>query len=212
MLRSSVPGNVRIVAVSKTHPASAIMQAYEAGQRIFGENRVQELTAKHAGLPADIEWHFIGHLQSNKVRYIAPFVRLIHSIDSLALLRELNKEALKNNRVIDCLLQFYIATEETKFGLLMAEATAILDSEAYMAMKNIRITGVMGMSSFSDNTDLVRREFRTLHDYFMALKSSHFRDSEVFHEISMGMSGDYHIAIDEGSTMIRIGTTIFGNR
>jgi PLP dependent protein len=211
-LRSLVPENVRIVAVSKTRPVSEIMEAYSAGLRIFGENRVQEIVAKQPLVPAVVEWHFIGHLQTNKVRYIAPFIGLIHSVDSLNLLSEINREAAKNNRVIDCLLQFHIATEETKFGLSVEEAEGILGSEKYRDMHNIRITGVMGMSSFTDDTGLVRREFRTLKGYYLALKSRYFPDSGAFRELSMGMSGDFTIAVEEGSTIVRIGTTIFGNR
>lgn len=211
-LKKTIPENVGIVAVSKTKPVSAIMQAYHAGQRIFGENRVQEVVFKQSQLASDIDWHFIGHLQTNKVRYIAPFISLIHSVDSMKLLAEVNREALKNNRIIECLLQFHIATEETKFGLDMAEATAILESESYRQLKNIRITGVMGMSSFSDDLLLVRREFKTLHDNFVTLKTQYFSQCGSFGHISMGMSGDYHIAIEEGSTLVRLGTIIFGDR
>jgi len=211
-LKKTIPENVGIVAVSKTKPVSAIMQAYHAGQRIFGENRVQEVVFKQSQLASDIDWHFIGHLQTNKVRYIAPFISLIHSVDSMKLLAEVNREALKNNRIIECLLQFHIATEETKFGLDMAEATAILESESYRQLRNIRITGVMGMSSFSDDLLLVRSEFRTLHDYFVTLKTQYFSQCGSFGHISMGMSGDYHIAIEEGSTLVRLGTIIFGDR
>jgi len=211
-LQNSIPGHVEIVAVSKTRPVSAIMQAYGAGQRVFGENRVQELVLKQPQLPPDIEWHFIGHLQTNKLRHIAPFIRLIHSIDSLNLINEVNKEALKNNRVIDCLLQFYIATEQSKFGLNIVEARKMLESETYKKMNNVRITGVMGMSSFTEDTALIRKEFKTLAGYFLLLKSLYFKHADAFRELSMGMSNDYRIAIEEGSTMIRIGTTIFGNR
>jgi len=193
-------------------PLSALVEAYHAGQRVFGENKVQELVTKQLQLPADTEWHFIGHLQTNKVKYMATFVSLIHSIDSLNLLKEVNKEAMKNNRIIDCLLQFYIATEETKFGLSIEEAMAILDSNNYQTMKNIRITGVMGMSSFSDDLKMVRSEFKSLHDYYVVLKARNFENHDSFNVISMGMSGDYKIAIKEGSTMVRIGTSIFGDR
>jgi len=211
-LKNEIPGHVSIVAVSKTKPVSAIMQAYQAGLRIFGENKVQELVQKQPQLPSDIEWHFIGHLQTNKVKYIAPFIHLIHSIDSEKLLEEINKEALRHSRIIDCLLQFYIATEQTKFGLNLGEAKALLDSERYSNMKNIRITGVMGMSSFSDDPGLVRREFKSLHDFFLDLQSTHFRGAGYFKHLSMGMSGDYRIAIEEGSTLVRLGTIIFGDR
>ena len=188
------------------------MEAYLAGQRIFGENKVQELVAKQPRLPADSEWHFIGHLQTNKVRYIASFIRLIHSIDSISLLREVNREAQKNNRVIDCLLQFYIATEETKFGLSLEESRTILEDDSYKNMQNIRLAGVMGMSSFTEDEALIRSEFKTLKSYYLLIKSLYFKHDDHFCELSMGMSGDYRIAIEEGSTMIRIGTTIFGNR
>ncbi|MEI7662812.1 MAG: YggS family pyridoxal phosphate-dependent enzyme [Bacteroidota bacterium] len=211
-LQLSVPEHVKIVAVSKTKPVSSILEAYAAGQRIFGENKAQELVLKHSLLPSDIEWHFIGHLQTNKVRYIAPFIQLIHSIDSLNLLCEVDREAGKYNRVIDCLLQFYIATEETKFGLTADEAKQLLGSEKFKLLKHVRITGVMGMSSFTDDQQTIRKEFKTLKDAYDLLKSLYFNDDTFFSELSMGMSGDYRIAIEEGSTMIRIGTTIFGNR
>ena len=211
-LQLSIPGHVSIVAVSKTKPVAAIMQAYVAGQRIFGENKVQELVLKHSQLPSDVEWHFIGHLQTNKVKYISPFIRLIHSIDSLNLLIEVDKEALKNNRITSCLLQFHIATEDTKFGLSLEEAELILGSEHYKNMQNVRITGVMGMSSFTEDMEIVRKEFKTLKGYFLILKSRYFDHADSFRELSMGMSGDYLIAIEEGSTMVRIGTSIFGNR
>ena len=207
-----MPARVKIVAVSKTHTVAAIRQAYDAGQRIFGENRVQELETKRTQLPLDIQWHFIGHLQSNKVRYIAPFISLIHSIDSLSLLSEVNREAMKNNRVIDCLLEFYIATEESKFGFDLAEVTGLLESDKYSAMKNIRITGVMGMGSFTDDTSLTKKEFRTLAGYYQHLKTTRFAEDPAFSELSMGMSGDYPIAIEAGSTMVRIGSAIFGSR
>ena len=210
--QTSLPANVKMVVVSKTEPVEAIRQAYEAGQRVFGENRVRELLTKQTQLPSDIEWHFIGHLQTNKVRYIAPFIRLIHSIDSLNLLSEINKEALKNDRIIDCLLQFYIATEETKFGFDIEEVVGILGSDRFKSMENIRITGVMGMGSFTDDTTLIRQEFKTLSEYFQLLKSRYFKQDNGFRELSMGMSGDYPIAIEEGSTMIRIGSAIFGDR
>jgi PLP dependent protein len=193
-------------------PVEALMEAYQAGQRIFGENKARELVFKQSQLPQDIEWHFIGHLQTNKVRYLAPFISLIHSIDSLNLLKEVNKEAMKCNRVIDCLLQFHIATEETKFGMDLEEASALLDSEGFKSMYHIRITGVMGMSSFSDDMGLVRAEFKSLHDYFHILKGKYFKHRDEFKDLSMGMSGDYKVAIGEGSTIVRIGTAIFGDR
>lgn len=211
-LKQELPEKVQLIAVSKTKPASDIVQAYRAGQRAFGENKVQELVDKHAELPQDIEWHLIGHLQTNKVKYIAPFVHLIHAVDSLKLLKEINKEAIKNRRVIDCLLQFHIASEETKFGLSFEEATELLESEEFIALENVRIAGVMGMASFTEDEEQVADEFRTLYNYFQIIKSHHFKFNPDFKEISMGMSGDYKIAVEEGSTMVRIGSTIFGGR
>jgi hypothetical protein len=205
----TIPAGVRLVAVSKTVSPETILEAYRNGQNAFGENKAQELIAKQPLLPDGIEWHFIGHLQSNKVKYIAPFVQMIHSVDSLKLLAEINKEALKNNRVIPCLLQFHIATEETKYGLDMEEAAAILNSPSFSSMKNARIAGVMGMATFSEDEHLVRKEFRELKRIFSMLKSGFFADDPNFREISMGMSGDYRIAIEEGSTIVRIGSAIF---
>ena len=202
----------KLVAVSKTKPKEAILKLYEQGQRIFGENRVQEMVEKQEGLPKDIEWHFIGHLQTNKVKYIAPFVSLIHSVDSLKLLREINKQAKKNERVIDCLLQFHIAEEETKYGLDLREAQAILNSDDFSKMKNVRIVGVMGMATFTGDFQQVRREFQMLKGIHEKLSILFFDEADAFHEISMGMSGDYHIAVEEGSTMVRIGTLLFGKR
>lgn len=201
-----------LIAVSKTHPVDSIMKLYDQGQRHFGENRVQEMIEKHEALPADIQWHLIGHLQTNKVKLIAPFVAMIHSVDSLRLLEEINKQALKNNRTLDCLLQFHIATEESKFGLSEAEAMEILESQSYKAMYNIRICGVMGMATFTDDTARVRSEFKHLHGIFASLKSGFFADKPYFKEISMGMSGDWQIALDEGSTMLRVGSLLFGSR
>lgn len=201
-----------LVAVSKTKPNDAILRLYEQGQRVFGENRVQELTQKYETLPKDIEWHLIGHLQTNKVKYIAPFVQLIHSVDSLKLLSEINKQAAKNERVIDCLLQIHIADESTKFGLDKTETLALLDSDTYAAMQNIRIVGLMGMATFTDDTLQVRNEFKQLKDLFDHLKNNFFIKENTFKEISMGMSGDYRIAIEEGSTMVRIGSLLFGVR
>lgn len=212
LLKKSIPAHVTLVAVSKMQSIPALQKAYQAGQRIFGENKVQELVMKQAQLPTDIDWHFIGHLQTNKVKYLAAFIGLIHSIDSLSLLKEVDKEAGKCNRVIHCLLQFHIATEDTKFGLSTHEAREMLESEEFRAMKNILITGVMGMSSFSDDINLVRDEFRHLHSLFQTLKSLYFKEQDTFRVISMGMSGDYKIAIEEGSTLVRIGTSIFGER
>jgi pyridoxal phosphate enzyme (YggS family) len=211
-LHKEIPSHIKVVAVSKTVPAETIQEAYDSGHRLFGENKSQELTNKQLLLPSDIQWHFIGHLQTNKVKYIAPFVSMIQSVDSLKLLNEINKEALKNNRVIDCLLQFHIATEETKFGLDLGEAAELLQSDDYSKMKNIAIKGVMGMASFTDDETLIRKEFRNLKAIETRLKNDFFSDDPGFREISMGMTGDYQIAIEEGSTIVRIGTGIFGER
>ncbi len=212
-IRTELKGTpTRLVAVSKTKPNSAIENLYQKGQRIFGENRVQELVEKEASLPKDIRWHLIGHLQSNKVKYIAPFVAMIHSIDSLKLLKEVNKQAAKHERTIDVLLQFHIAQETSKFGLSISEAKSILDSDAYKQMDNIQVVGVMGMASFSDDLVLVRKEFKKLKSHFDLLKKSYFSNRESFKEISMGMSGDYKIAVEEGSTLVRIGSLLFGAR
>ncbi|MDI3526645.1 MAG: dependent protein, partial [Tenuifilum sp.] len=210
--KSELPSHVKLIAVSKTHPVEAIMEAYNAGHRLFGENKVQELVSKYEQMPKDIEWHLIGHLQTNKVKYIAPFVSLIHSVDSLKLLKTINKEAAKNNRVIDCLLQVHIAQEETKFGLSTQELHDILKSPELDQLNNIRICGLMGMATFTDNIQQVRNEFRNLKNIFDEVKNAYFQMESFFKEISMGMSGDYRIAIEEGSTMVRIGSNIFGHR
>ncbi len=204
--------STKLIAVSKTKPEWAILDLYNRGQRVFGENKAMELASKYEQLPKDIEWHFIGHLQTNKVKYIAPFVHCIHSIDSLKLLKEVNKRAEKNNRKIACLLQFHIAEEESKFGLDELEARQILESPELDSLKNIRIIGVMGMATFTDNMTQVRREFKRLKTIFENLKTTYFADRAHFKEISMGMSGDYEIAVEEGSTMVRIGTLLFGKR
>ena len=211
-VRSTLSDGVRLVAVSKTKPVEMLQEAYDAGQRLFGENKALEMRDKHQVLPSDIEWHFIGHLQTNKVKYIAPYVSLIHSIDSLNLLQVVNKEAVKHNRVIDCLLQFHIATEETKFGLDMEEAKALLDSPEFTQLKNVRIVGLMGMATNTPNRDLIRQEFHTLHTYFDQLADTYFKGHPEFKELSMGMSHDYDIAMEEGSTLVRLGTSIFGAR
>ena len=211
-IRNEIPKEVTLVAVSKTKPASDIQIAYDAGQRIFGENKVQELTAKEEALPKDIQWHFIGHLQSNKVKYIASFVSVIHAVDSLKLLKEINKQAIKNNRTIDCLLQFHIADEESKFGLDFEKAQELLGSREFVELQNVNILGVMGMATFTKNEEQVRDEFQNLESYFNVLKSHYFKFNEDFRTISMGMSGDYRLAIEEGSNMIRLGSTIFGAR
>ncbi|WP_282016246.1 YggS family pyridoxal phosphate-dependent enzyme [Marinifilum flexuosum] len=211
-IKKSIPENVTLVAVSKTKPNEAIMEAYDGGYRIFGENKPQELTRKFNELPKDIIWHMIGHLQTNKVKYIAPFVSLIHAVDSLKLLKEINKQALKNDRVIDCLFQFHIADEDTKFGLDLNDAELIINSEEYQNMQNVRIVGVMGMATYTDDENQVRSEFSNLKSIYSELKSKFFSAEKSFNEISMGMSGDYKLAIEEGSTMIRVGSTIFGAR
>lgn len=212
IVRKNIPSSVTLVAVSKTKPLEAILEAYDSGQLIFGENKVQELTEKHELLPKDIQWHMIGHLQSNKVKYIAPFVHLIHAVDSFKLLKEVNKQAKKNGRVIECLLQFHIAEETSKFGLSFEEAQDILSSGEFVEMENISIVGLMGMATFTDNEEQLREEFRTLENYFNVIKSHFFKFNDDFKEISMGMSGDYTIAIEEGSTMVRVGSSIFGER
>ena len=210
--KNELADNVKLVAVSKTKPNDVIMQAYEAGQRIFGENKVQDLVEKYASLPKDIEWHFIGHLQTNKVKYIAPFISLVHAVDSLKLLNIINKEALKNNRTIPVLLQFHVAEEDTKFGLSLNNARGLLGLDGFKALKNVEIVGVMGMATYTNDENQVRKEFRMLRNIFDILKSEYFVASEKFTEISMGMSHDYQIAVEEGSTMVRVGTSIFGNR
>ena len=211
-IKSTLPAGVRLVAVSKTKPESDIMEAYNAGHRIFGENHAQEMKQKHADLPTDIEWHFIGHLQTNKIKYIIDYVKLIHSIDSANLLQAVNKEAAKHNVVVDCLLQFHIATEETKFGMNLDEARQLLESDEFRAMQNVRICGVMGIGSLTDDKDQTNREFANLKQIFDTLKADYFSANEEFKELSMGMSGDYQLAIAHGSTMVRVGSSIFGQR
>ncbi len=206
------PQGVKLIAVSKNHPASAIEEAYASGQRVFGENLVQEMVEKQAQLPQDIEWHLIGHLQSNKVKYIAPFVKLIESVDSIKLLKEIDKQAAKHKRVIDCLLQIYIADEETKFGLGYDEAIELLRSPEYEGLKNVRIVGLMGIATNTNSEQQTKIEFNELKVLFDGMKVSFFRKEDSFKEISMGMSADYKLAISEGSTMVRIGSNIFGKR
>ncbi|MDD4216265.1 MAG: YggS family pyridoxal phosphate-dependent enzyme [Bacteroidales bacterium] len=211
--KNKLPEAVKLVAVSKTHTAEMIKEAYSTGQRIFGENKVQEMIAKHDELKDfDISWHLIGHLQRNKVKYIAEFVDLIHSVDSLKLLKEINKQAINNSRTINCLLQFHIASEDTKFGLNFEEAADILQSEEYKKLTNVKIVGVMGMASFTEDEVQVRSEFSSLRNIYNKLKNDFFSGSNNFREISMGMSNDWEIAIDTGSTMIRVGSIIFGYR
>ena len=210
--KNEVPDDIKIIAVSKTKTEDDIMKAYDVGQKIFGENKVQELVRKYENLPKDIEWHMIGHLQTNKVKFIAPFVHLIHAVDSLKLLKIINKEAKKNKRIINCLLQIYIAKEDTKFGLSIHEARDILEVDGFLDMKNVRINGVMGMASYNDDEEIIRSEFTYLAQCFLELKQNYFDNSQDFKDLSMGMSGDYKIAIDEGGTIIRIGSLIFGER
>ncbi|MDO6819233.1 YggS family pyridoxal phosphate-dependent enzyme [Zobellia sp. 1_MG-2023] len=207
-IKNTLPEHVTLVAVSKTKPDEDIMEAYAAGQRIFGENKVQEMTGKWERLPKDIQWHMIGHLQRNKVKYMAEFVNLVHGVDSFRLLTEINKRAEQNNHTIDCLLQIHIAEEDTKFGLDKGELHAILNSEAYRELKNINVVGLMGMATFTEDESQVRREFRQLKSIFDSIQP----ENPKIKTLSMGMSGDYQIAIEEGSTMVRIGSSIFGKR
>lgn len=211
-IKDSLPAVTKLIAVTKTKSPETIMEAYRAGHKAFGENKAQELLQKFEELPKDIEWHFIGHLQSNKAKYITPFVNMIHGIDSFKILKAVNKEAKKNDRVVPCLLQFHIAQESTKFGLDETEAKEILNSETFPALKNVYIAGVMGMATYTDDHEQVRTEFRKLKDIFTWLKKDYFSGNPEFSEISMGMSDDYHIAVEEGSTMVRIGSNIFGSR
>jgi len=211
-VRSNLPDHVSLVAVSKTKPDEMIMEAYEAGQRDFGENKVQDLAAKQTRLPGDIRWHMIGHLQTNKIKYLASFVHMIHGVDSLKLLTAINKAGAKHQRIIDCLLQVRIASEETKFGLSGEEAHAIVGSELFREMKNIRIRGLMGMATYTENREQIRSEFQRLNLIFDEMKASAFRDADFFDQRSYGMSGDYLLAIEEGSTMVRVGSLIFGLR
>jgi pyridoxal phosphate enzyme (YggS family) len=211
-LKLQIPPTVRLVAVSKTKPVSDILEAYSTGHKIFGENRVQELLSKKDQLPRDIEWHLIGHLQSNKVKYIVPFISMIQSVDTFKLLKVINGEAKEVNRIVDCLLQFHIAKEETKFGFSMDEVVGMIESPEFRLLDSVRICGVMGMATFTVNSDQVREEFRDLTGCFRTLKEKYFTENKYFTEISMGMSGDFRIAIEEGSTMVRIGSIIFGER
>lgn len=208
----NLPPDCQLIAVSKTKPVESIQEAYDAGQRVFGENKVQELVPKYEALPKDIQWHLIGHLQSNKVKYIAPFVHLIHSIDSFKLLEEVNKQAVKANRTIACLLQLHIAEEETKFGFSEEEVTDLLASADLQTLNNIQISGLMGMATFTEDLEQIRREFRGLRGLYERLKASSLPANVTMHHLSMGMSSDYRIALEEGSTMIRVGTAIFGDR
>ena len=210
-LQASIPEGVTLVAVSKFHPVEALQEAYAAGQRVFGENKAQELLLKQEVMPKDIQWHMIGHVQTNKVKFMAPFVSLIHGVDSLKLLQEIDKQAKKNNRTIDCLLQIYIAEEETKFGLDEEEVGTLLSSSTFQELKNIRVVGLMGMATFTDNQNQIKKEFTHLKTIFDNRKIINTSNCQL-NTISMGMSGDYKLAIDCGSTMVRIGSSIFGGR
>ena len=210
-IKSSLPEHVTLVAVSKTKPVADLMEAYNVGQRIFGENKIQEMTEKWEQMPKDIQWHMIGHIQTNKVKFMAPYVSLIHGVDSLKLLEEINKQALKNNRIIDCLLQIHIAEEETKFGLNEEELTDLLTSESFKKLNNIKIIGLMGMATFTDNQIQIKKEFEHLKSIFDKLELQNTKNCEL-NTLSMGMSGDYKLAIVCGSTMVRIGSSIFGGR
>jgi len=211
-IKKKLTPEVQLIAVSKTKSIEDILFLYHDGQRIFGENKAQEMKEKHALLPKDIQWHFIGHLQSNKVKYITPFVSLIHSIDSFNLLFEVNRAAQKNNRIIPCLLQFYIASEDSKFGFEWEECEKMLQSESFKKLENIEIIGVMGMATLTKNEEQIQQEFQTLVSCFKKLKEQYFSSQPSFKEISMGMTDDYHLALKEGTTMVRIGSAIFGTR
>lgn len=210
-IKAQLPVNVALVAVSKTKPVADLMEAYNVGQRIFGENKIQEMTEKWEAMPKDIEWHMIGHVQTNKVKFMAEYVSLIHGVDSLKLLEEINKQALKHNRIINCLLQIYIAEEESKFGLDQNELDEILNSEEFKTLKNIQITGLMGMATFTENQSQIKKEFQNLKAIFDKYKNLNSQNCNL-NTLSMGMSGDYQMAIECGSTMVRIGSSIFGVR
>lgn len=211
-LRKHIPPHVRLVCVSKFNPNEAIIEAYSSGERIFGESKVQEMCGKSETLPTDIEWHFIGHLQTNKIKYIVPFVSLIHGVDSYKLLAEINKQAEKAGKTINCLIQLHIASEETKFGFSEEELLQMLAANEWRSLKNVNICGLMGMATFTENRKQIREEFKGLKTLFDKVKQHFFHDSPAFCELSMGMSDDYQIAIEEGSTMVRVGSLIFGQR
>ncbi len=211
-IKAGLPEGVRLVAVSKFHPIEALQDAYDGGQRIFGESKVQEMAQKYEALPKNIEWHFIGHLQTNKIKYMAPYVALIHGVDSYKLLAEINKQAAKAGRVIPCLLQIHIAQEETKFGFSTEECRAMLEEGQWRQLDHVQIAGVMGMATNTEDETQIRREFSTLSAFFQEIKEAYFKEVSSFKEISMGMSDDYPLAIEEGSTLIRIGSRIFGAR
>lgn len=209
---TSLPAQVKLVAVSKFHPNESIEQAYRAGQRIFGESKVQELTGKYETLPKDIEWHFIGHLQTNKVKYIAPYIAMIHAVDSYKLLAEIDKQAAKNGRVIPCLLEIHIAQEESKYGFTFQECREMLEGGEWKNLTHICIAGLMGMATFTEDETEIKREFNSLKQFFNEIKQNYFADRDTFREISMGMSHDYPLAIEAGSTLVRVGSKIFGER
>lgn len=211
-IQESLPGHVRLVAVSKFHPIEALEEAYAAGQRVFGESKVQEMTTKYEALPKDIEWHFIGHLQTNKIKYMAPYVALIHGVDSFKLLKEINKQAIKAGRTIPCLLQIHIAREETKFGFSFDECRQMLEEGCWKELTHVSINGLMGMATNTDDESIIQQEFRSLETFFQEVKDAYFSNQPAFKEISMGMSDDYPLAIAEGSTLVRIGSKIFGQR
>lgn len=211
-VRNELPENVRLVAVSKFHPKEAIEEAYSTGQRLFGESKVQEMTAKYESLPKDIEWHFIGHLQTNKIKYIVPYVALIHGVDSYKLLAEINKQAAKADRTVNCLLQLHVAQEETKFGFSFDECREMLAAGVWKELRNVQLCGLMGMASNTDDVEQIKSEFCSLSNFFREVKATWFADDEAFRELSMGMSHDYHEAIAAGSTLVRIGSDIFGER
>jgi PLP dependent protein len=210
-IEGTLLGRARLVAVTKTKPVAMLLEAYDAGCKVFGENKVQEMTEKYEALPKDIEWHMIGHLQTNKVKYMAPFVSLVHSVDSARLLKEIDKQAAKNARIIDCLLQIHIAEEESKFGLSQEEALALLCSEEFAGMRHVHVVGLMGMATNTDSESQIRKEFRGLRKFFDSLKTIE-NEKVTMRELSMGMSGDYPIAVEEGSTLVRVGSAIFGAR
>ena len=211
-IQERLPEHVRLVAVSKFHPIEALEEAYAAGQRVFGESKVQEMTTKYEALPKDIEWHFIGHLQTNKIKYMAPYVALIHGVDSFKLLKEINKQAIKAERIIPCLLQIHIAQEESKFGFSFDECRQMLEEGCWKELTHISIAGLMGMATNTDDENIIQQEFHLLGAFFQEIKDSYFSNQPAFKEISMGMSDDYPIAIAEGSTLVRIGSKIFGQR
>lgn len=212
IITETLPDGVELVAVSKFHPVEALKEAYDAGQRIFGESRVQEISQKRLLMPDDVQWHFIGHLQTNKVRQLVPYISLVHSVDSMKLLETINAESVRIGRVVDVLLQLHVAQEETKFGFTCEDCVDLVDEGVLGRLPNVRVCGVMGMATNTDDMGKVREEFKSIKNVFDTLKQRYFADKPYFKEISMGMSDDYHIAMEEGSTLVRIGTTIFGSR